>query len=563
MVFRQRRKALVFLVASLAHAFGHAALALAAGRCAVLLATSMAGGVAHPPDPLRTAIVMGSIGLCAALAKTVGGVVAAHGQAAIGAKAAGMLRLEVLDGWFASYTLRRPRHDDHGPSMPPQPMAGSAHGVSALTSRVRDVEVGLSSGVLGAGRAVAQLLPLAAALAWLSPKLAVVAVAVFAPLALLLGTTRQRWKRAHREAAVENEQLLEAADEAIRHADLWVAYSAEAKARASLRKLGEGLAARSARLDAGAAAMSGGNEVLGALALVLALVAARAGWLGDVGGSGQLLGFTVCFFLAYRPVRDLAEARLAWTRAVGAFEDLGVADAGDVSGDSVTRRPRSGWTLQDLHVDNLMLRHGVRAPWSFTVEAGSVVVVVGATGEGKTSLLRALLGIEPAERGRVRYGGVSLDGAPPGLAGRPFAWVPQDSPLLLDTLEANVTLGGPADVHGGLEALGAAHLEEATRGARLGPGGAVLSGGEKQWVGLARAMATRQPVLLLDEPTSGLDAASQEKVLEAISRLRGRRSVILVTHRPEPLALADVIVRVEGGRVSVEAPPRSRERAPA
>ena len=139
--------------------------------------------------------------------------------------------------------------------------------------------------------------------------------------------------------------------------------------------------------------------------------------------------------------------------------------------------------------------------------------------------------------------------------------MPQDSPLLLDTLEANVTLGGPADVAEELVALGAGHLNEAAQGSRLGAHERALSGGEKQWVALARAMATRQPVLLLDEPTSGLDAASQDKVLGAIARLRGRRSVLIVTHRPEPLALADVVVRVGAGGVTVEARERSQSRA--
>jgi ABC-type bacteriocin/lantibiotic exporter with double-glycine peptidase domain len=101
---------------------------------------------------------------------------------------------------------------------------------------------------------------------------------------------------------------------------------------------------------------------------------------------------------------------------------------------------------------------------------------------------------------------------------------------------------------------GAALLEGApAEESRLGPGGRALSGGERQWVSLARALATSQPVLLLDEPTSALDPASQRAMLDAIARLRGTRSVILVTHRPEPLALADVVVSLGRGRVVVEA----------
>jgi ABC-type transport system involved in cytochrome bd biosynthesis fused ATPase/permease subunit len=79
---------------------------------------------------------------------------------------------------------------------------------------------------------------------------------------------------------------------------------------------------------------------------------------------------------------------------------------------------------------------------------------------------------------------------------------------------------------------------------RLGVGGRAVSGGERQWIALARAIATGQPVLLLDEPTTGLDPEAEALVLLAIARLRGERSVLLVTHRPEPLVIADRVVRL-------------------
>jgi ABC-type transport system involved in cytochrome bd biosynthesis fused ATPase/permease subunit len=129
-----------------------------------------------------------------------------------------------------------------------------------------------------------------------------------------------------------------------------------------------------------------------------------------------------------------------------------------------------------------------------------------------------------------------------------LAGVAQDAPLLADTLDANVSLGGSADARALLASLGAGSLAAALDDARLGAGGRAVSGGERQWIALARAVATRQPVLLLDEPTSGLDPASQARVLDAIARLRGERTILLVTHRPEPLAIADAVVRMEDPR---------------
>ncbi len=147
---------------------------------------------------------------------------------------------------------------------------------------------------------------------------------------------------------------------------------------------------------------------------------------------------------------------------------------------------------------------------------------------------------------KILFDGEPLGDAPAGPRARPFAWVPQDAPLLADTLTANVALAASdADANASLDPLGAGHLAHALEDARLGAGGRVVSGGERQWIALARAIATQQPVVLLDEPTTGLDPDSERRVLDAINRLRGRRTVLLVTHRPEPLAIADIVVRLD------------------
>lgn len=269
-----------------------------------------------------------------------------------------------------------------------------------------------------------------------------------------------------------------------------------------------------------------------------------------------MLPFAIAFFLAYRPLRELTDARLAFARARGAvdaLQRLGALDFGgsekgrgqeSIEADGGEREPVA-WEVGVLEVEELALTRGHCAPISFRAEAGQIVVVLGRTGVGKTTFLRTLLGLERAHRGRVRYGASALEDAPIGPAARPFAWVPQDSPVLLDTLEANVRVSPDADAAGAsLDALGAGHLVAQLGSRRLGSEERPVSGGERQWISLARAMATKMPVLLLDEPTSGLDTEAQSRVLEAIARLRGRRTVILVTHRTEPLAIADVVVKL-------------------
>ncbi len=159
-----------------------------------------------------------------------------------------------------------------------------------------------------------------------------------------------------------------------------------------------------------------------------------------------------------------------------------------------------------------------------------------------------MLGLERDVTGSVRYGERNLGAAGVGPGDRPFAWVPQEPAIVCGTLAANVALGTPEGAADGareaLTLIGARSLL-GREDAPLTGGGPELSGGERQWVAIARALSTGLPVLLLDEPTAGLDAVSQERVLDALAALRGKRTVILVTHRPEPLALADRVVRLD------------------
>src|SRR5262249_24917231 len=150
---------------------------------------------------------------------------------------AGRLRLDVLDAWLTRNRLRHPWQSDHGArdrdgGDRKDSTAGlGARGVAALTARVREVEAGLGSGVLGGARALTELVPLAVVLALLAPRLALCAVAVLAAFALGLSVVRRAWKRMNARAAHANDALLEAADEAVRHADLWTTFGAERKVR--------------------------------------------------------------------------------------------------------------------------------------------------------------------------------------------------------------------------------------------------------------------------------------------------------------------------------------------
>ena len=88
----------------------------------------------------------------------------------------------------------------------------------------------------------------------------------------------------------------------------------------------------------------------------------------------------------------------------------------------------------------------------------------------------------------------------------------------------------------------------------VGEGGALLSGGQRQLVALARCLVTRPSILLMDEPTSSMDAQTEQQFVQHLKRLLGRRTLVVVTHRPAMLELVDRIVVIEAGRVLVDGP---------
>ncbi|MCU5788719.1 amino acid ABC transporter ATP-binding/permease protein, partial [Alloalcanivorax marinus] len=175
---------------------------------------------------------------------------------------------------------------------------------------------------------------------------------------------------------------------------------------------------------------------------------------------------------------------------------------------------------------------------SFDVEAGSPLAVVGPSGAGKSTLLHCLMGLQRADTGEIRFGGVAQGQADADAWRRSFALMLQQQQLFTGSLRDNLRLARPdADDDRLWLALEQARLADTVRRRGgldlwIGPAGLHLSGGQGRRLALARVLLRDSPVVLLDEPFTGLEPATADALFETLQRELAERVLVMVTHDP-------------------------------
>ncbi len=193
--------------------------------------------------------------------------------------------------------------------------------------------------------------------------------------------------------------------------------------------------------------------------------------------------------------------------------------------------------------------------------AGERVVILGRIGSGKSTVLRLMAGLYQPTEGMVDVDGIDLRQIDPADFRSKVGFVSQEPRLFKGTLRDNVLMGRTT--------IDAPRLNEVARVTGLdrviashplgwelsvGEMGNLLSGGQRQLVALARCLVTQPQILLMDEPTSSMDAQSEIMFLRQLNEAIGSRTVVMVTHRPAVLELAQRVVVVDGGKVILDGP---------
>lgn len=195
---------------------------------------------------------------------------------------------------------------------------------------------------------------------------------------------------------------------------------------------------------------------------------------------------------------------------------------------------------------------------TFHLEQGQKLAIRGASGSGKTSLTQLLLKFWAPDSGQIAIGNTNLGDLSGDTIHELCAVVSQQVHLFNTTLAANLYLAKPnATQEELLNACRAAAILDDILAlpdgfeTEVGEAAARLSGGQIRRIGIARALLKDAPIVILDEPTEGLDAATEREVTQALERLLSGRTALIITHRPHLLTLADQIMVMDAGRVTV------------
>ena len=194
---------------------------------------------------------------------------------------------------------------------------------------------------------------------------------------------------------------------------------------------------------------------------------------------------------------------------------------------------------------------------TLNIPSGASVAFVGPSGAGKTTMIDVLLGVLNPDEGSVL-----ISGLPPLLAVAKWpgavSYVPQDVVIAAGTIRENVAMGYPPEVATDelvMDALKVAHLDkfvaELPHGidTQVGERGTKMSGGQRQRLGIARAMFTQPHLLVLDEATSSLDGETEASITDAIHALRGSTTVVVIAHRLSTVRDANIVVYLSGGKI--------------
>jgi ATP-binding cassette subfamily C protein len=286
--------------------------------------------------------------------------------------------------------------------------------------------------------------------------------------------------------------------------------------------------------------------------------------IGGEASPGVIIASSILLGRSLAPV-DAAIAN--WRGFLAARSSYsGLTAALDTFGDQKTPmelpRPQEQLSVEELTIAPPGMPRPTVLNVSFRLASGAGLAIVGPSGSGKTTLVRALVGVWKPARGTVRLDGAALDQWSSDLLGSHIGYLPQDVELFDGTVADNISrFEGRSDPKGVMAAARAAGVDKMIMRlpegfqTRIGEGGTALSAGQRQLIGLARALYGDPFLVVLDEPNSNLDADGDVALAGAILAVRRRGGIaIVVAHRPSALVNIDQVLVLSNGMLHAFGP---------
>jgi ATP-binding cassette subfamily C protein/ATP-binding cassette subfamily C protein EexD len=278
---------------------------------------------------------------------------------------------------------------------------------------------------------------------------------------------------------------------------------------------------------------------------------------------GSMFAASILLGRALQPVEQIVGQWRNLTSARGAFRRVRDLLVANPPHESVLALPRPAGRLS---VEGLSYAiSGTNRPIlrnvSFRIEPGEVLGIIGPSGAGKSTLARHIVGILAPNAGVVRLDGADVSKWPRHSLGRHLGYLPQDIELFADTVATNISRfhnDDDAEVIKAAQLAGVHDMILRLPGGyetQIGDGGAVLSGGYRQRIGLARAVYHDPSLVVLDEPSSNLDSDGDTALLRCIAELKkSGATVVIISHRPHTLGAVDKILLLRDGAVEMFGP---------
>lgn len=412
-----------------------------------------------------------------------------------------------------------------------------------------------------------------AVMVWLSPWLAVPVALTFGIIVMLGWVLQHRLHQlaetTYRASAQRNATLIES----LTGIETIKAQGAEGAIQAKWERANTFLARINVRMRALSASASTGTAWLTQLCSVITilvgvyLIGERQLTMGALIAAGMLSG------RALAPAGQVVALLMQYQGARTALESLDKLMAQPVerpgadegAAPFIQRREFKG----EVELRNLRFSYPNREDAaldgiSMKILPGEKVAFIGRVGSGKSTIQRLVMGLyQPNEKdgGAVLLDGIDLRQLDPADVRRNIAHVAQDVMLFHGSLRDNIAFGLPhvddaaivaaADVAGLTE-----FVQRHPKGFDLpvGERGEMLSGGQRQAVGIARAVLHNAPILLLDEPTSAMDFSTEAQITQRITAFAKHKTVLLVTHRTSLLSMVDRVIVIDNGRVVADGP---------